>query len=145
MSSAGVKSAELARKTGIAQPVISRLMTGITNNPQVLTIKPIADFFNVSLEQMLGMSPLNVQNHFNNIYLNDLGNKVDSIKTISGVLANVLPILIDGYQKAILGNLIKEEIPADILPLFTLNMKNLLKTAEQIQELLLNMNNKSQD
>jgi len=139
----GIKSAELARKTGVAQPVISRLMTGVTNNPQILTIKPIADFFNVSLDQLLGMSPLDVRNHFNSGQLNDLNNKIHSMKTISGVLVNILPILIDGYQKAIVANLIKEEVPMDVLPLFILNMKNLFKIANEIEELLLILKNKS--
>lgn len=141
MSGVGIKSAELARKTGIAQPVISRLMTGVTSNPQILTIKPIADFFDVTLEQLLGLSPLDMKNNFDSAQLNDLSNKVNSIKTIASVLTNILPILIEGYQKAILANLTKEEVPTDILPLFALNMKNLLNTTDQIQEMLLNINN----
>lgn len=146
MARCGIKSAELARKTGIAQPVISRLMAGVTNNPQILTIKPLADFFNVSLEQLLGMLPLDLHNHFDNTQLNDMNCKINSIKTIVSVLIDILPILIEGYQKAILANLIKEDVPTDILPLFSLNMKNLLKITDQIQELLLSINNnKSQD
>lgn len=142
MTGAEIKSAELARKTGIAQPVISRLMTGVTNNPQVLTIKPIAEFFGVTLEQLLGLLPLDRSNGFDNVQLHDLSNMVDSIKTIASVLISILPTLIEGYQKAILANLTKEEAPTDILPLFTLNMKNILKTTDQMQELLLNINNK---
>lgn len=141
MSNRGIKSAELARETGVAQPVVSRLMTGVTVNPQVLTIKPIADFFNISLDQLLGLTPLDVQKQFDSAQLNDLSNKVDSIKTISSVLTSILPVLIEGYQKAIFANLTKEEVPTDILPLFALNMKSLLKTVNQIQELLLNINN----
>jgi transcriptional regulator with XRE-family HTH domain len=141
MSNRGIKSAELARKTSVAQPVVSRLITGATTNPQVLTIKPIADFFDVSFEQLLGISPLDVEKQFNSAQLNDLNNKVNSIKTIASALISILPALIEGYQKAISVNLIKEDVPADILPLFTLNMKNLLKTTDQIQELLWTMNN----
>jgi transcriptional regulator with XRE-family HTH domain len=141
MSNVGIKSAELARKTGIAQPVISRLMTGVTSNPQILTIKPIADFFDVTLEQLLGISSLDMKNYFNNIQLKDLSNKVNSVKTIASVLINILPILIESYQKAVLANLTKEEVPIDILPLFALNMKNLLNSTDQIQEVLLNLNN----
>ena len=141
MANVGIKSAELARKTGIAQPVISRLMTGITSNPQILTIKPIADFFDVTLEQLLGISPLDTKNDFNSIQLKDLSNKVISIKMIVSVLTNILPVLIEGYQKAVLAKLTKEEVPIDVLPLFALNMKNLLNTTDQIQEMLLNINN----
>lgn len=141
MDKGEIKSAELARKTGIAQPVISRLMTGITSNPQILTIKPIADFFDVTLEQLLGILPLDVKKDFNNVQLQDLSNKVNSIKTIASVLINILPVLIEGYKEAVLANLTKEGIPTDILPLFALNMKNLINTTDQIQEILLNINN----
>ena len=50
-------------------------MTGVTSNPQILTIKPIPDFFNVSLEQLLGMTPLAIKNDFASVQLNDLSNK----------------------------------------------------------------------
>lgn len=133
----GIKSAELARKTGVGQPVIYRLMTGITDNPQINTLKPIADYFGVSLDQLVGIIPLTKQNLFNNTSLHDLQNKLITIKTISSVLVDLLPSLIDGYKKSVAGNLMKKEIPEDILPLLLLNGVNLMKAINQIQELLL--------
>jgi len=58
MNKKGIKSAELARKTGVGQPVVHRLMTGVTENPQILTLKPIADFFQISIDQLLPTSAL---------------------------------------------------------------------------------------
>jgi len=136
MSEKGIKSAELARKTGIGQPVIYRLMTGTTDNPQVLTLKPIADFFGISLDQLLGFTPLTNQKPFDKVSLHDLNNKFITIKTIASVLVDLLPSLIEGYKKANSTNLIKGDVPADILPLLPLNSANLLKTINQLQEML---------
>lgn len=137
MSEKRIKSAELARKTGVGQPVVYRLMTGTTENPQVLTLKPIADFFGVSLDQLLGLKPLSTQRSLDNISLHNLDNKLITIKTIASVLVDLLPSLIEGYKKAVSANLIKGEMSADILPLLPLNSANLLKTINQLQEMLI--------
>lgn len=145
MSEKGIKSAELARKTGVGQPVIYRLMTGATDNPQIHTLKPIADFFGVSLDQLIGLNSLNNQRTLNNILLHNVSNKLTTIKTIASVLVDIVPLLIEGYKKAVSANLIKEEVSADILPLLPINSANLLKTINQLQEILITDNNKSQD
>lgn len=145
MSERGIKSAELARKTGVGQPVIYRLMTGTTENPQVLTIKPIADFFGVSLDQLLGISPLSNQRAIDSISIHSLNNKLTTIKTIASVLVDILPPLIEGYKKAISAKLTEEDVSSDILPLLPLNSTNLLKTINQLQEILTTSSNISQD
>lgn len=141
MSKNGLTSSELARKTGIAQPVIYRLMNGDTENPQILTLKPIVDYFGISLEQLLGLSSLNNEKILDKALLHDLTNKLSTIKTIASVLIDVLPGLTEGYQKAIVAKLINESTPIDILPLLKLNAVNLLKTTNAIQELLIISNN----
>ena len=133
----GIKSAELARKTGIGQPVIYRLMTGTTENPQIFTLKPIADFFGVSLDQLLGLSPLDRPKPLNNASLHNLSTKLTTIKTIASVLVDLMPILIEGYNKAVAANLIKEEVSTDILSLLPVNSLNLLKTINQLNEMLI--------
>ena len=145
MSKNGLTSSELARKTGVAQPVIYRLMSGETENPQILTLKPIADYFKLSIEQLLGSAPLNNQKILDKTLLHDLTNKLSTIKTIASVLIDILPALSEGYQKAISAKLINETTPIDILPLLQLNAVNLLKTAIAIQELLITSNIEPQD
>ena len=145
MSEKGIKSAELARKTGVGQPVIYRMMTGETENPQVLSLKPLADFFDVSLDQLLGHSPLNSLKPFDNNSLHNLTNKLTTIKTVAGVLVDILPELIEGYKKAASVNLIKNEATIDILPLLPINSMNMLKAINQLQEMLTLKNNTSQD
>jgi len=140
MAEKEIRSAELARKTGVGQPVIYRLMNGVTDNPQVLTLKPIADFFDISLDQLLGLKPLTKHKSLDNESLPIINNKLTTIKAIGSVLAEILPTLIDGYKKSVEANLIKEEISTDILPLLPLNTINLLKAINQLQELLITDN-----
>lgn len=49
---------ELARQTGIGQPVIHRMASGETDNPKVGSLSPIAKFFNVNISQLIGDEPL---------------------------------------------------------------------------------------
>jgi len=49
---------ELARQTQISQPVLHRLATGTTYNPQIETLLPIAGFFGISIDQLIGNAPL---------------------------------------------------------------------------------------
>lgn len=136
MAEANIKSAELARKTGIGQPVIYRLMTGATDNPQLLTLVPIANYFNKSIEQLCGLAPLDGIQTPSNSLLHEFNTKISSIKTVATVLIDFLPTLIEGYQKALAVNLINETVSSEILPLLMLNTNNLIKTANHIQNIL---------
>ena len=137
VSKKGLTSSELARQTGIAQPVIHRLMTGATENPQILTLKPIADYFQISIDQLLGSTSLTGQKVLDNELLHDVTNSLVTIKTISSILIDIMPGLIDGYQKAVAAHLMKETTSLDILPLLQVNIANLLKAANLIQKLLI--------
>lgn len=58
---------QLARSTGILQPVLHRMTTGDTNNPRIDTLLPLANYFNISIEQLIGQVPLsqkNISRHF---------------------------------------------------------------------------------
>jgi len=54
LSDINLSEAELARRTGIAQPMINRLATGKNANPKLKTLKPIAKYFGVTFSQLLG-------------------------------------------------------------------------------------------
>lgn len=58
MSLAKINASELARRTGIAQPIIHRLSTGQNTNPKLATIKPISRYFSVTVSQLIGEDPL---------------------------------------------------------------------------------------
>jgi SOS-response transcriptional repressor LexA len=53
-----LSESELARKTGVCQPVIHRMASGETDNPKIETLRPIAKFFSISLDQLVGDAPL---------------------------------------------------------------------------------------
>lgn len=49
---------ELARRTGIAQQIINRILSGENRNPKLATLSPIAKYFNISISQLIGESEL---------------------------------------------------------------------------------------
>ena len=58
LNESGLSQNELARRTGIAQQVIQRLASGSQKNPTVETLIPLADYFMLSIDQLLGKRPL---------------------------------------------------------------------------------------
>lgn len=137
MTEKGISSAELARKTDVSQPVIYRLMTGATENPQIQTVKPIADFFGVELDQLLGFTPLHQVSTLNKDSIQRLSNRIITIQTVGSAIMEVLPHLIEGYEKSVRARLITAEVSIDILPLLLINAANLLKSINEIQQMLL--------
>jgi SOS-response transcriptional repressor LexA len=53
-----IRTAELARRINIPQPTLSRIMSGITNNPHIASLKSIADFFDLTVDQLKGLQPI---------------------------------------------------------------------------------------
>lgn len=58
MAEQGLSESELARRTGIGQPVIHRMASGETDNPKVATLSPVANYFALSISQLIGDDPL---------------------------------------------------------------------------------------
>lgn len=53
-----ISESELARKTGVCQPVIHRMASGETDNPKIKTLLPIARYFDISIDELIGDKPL---------------------------------------------------------------------------------------
>jgi len=70
-------SAELARLTGIVQPVIYRMAAGETDNPKIGTLIPIANYFGISINQLIGLNEPS-QNVFSSI--GEKNNKIPLLK-----------------------------------------------------------------
>ena len=49
-----ISEGELSRRTGVPQPTIHRILSGMTPNPRIESIEPLAEFFNITPDQMLG-------------------------------------------------------------------------------------------
>ena len=60
MTKFNINASELARKTGIKQPVINRIINGKTTNPNVETLLPLSIFFSVGINQLLESDPQSV-------------------------------------------------------------------------------------
>lgn len=53
-----ISPTELARLVGLSQPTIQRMVTGTTTNPHRVALQRVADFFQVSIEQLKGLGPI---------------------------------------------------------------------------------------
>lgn len=53
MISLNINESELSRQTSVGQPVIHKIAKGVTKNPSVETLLPIAKFFGVSIEALM--------------------------------------------------------------------------------------------
>ena len=58
MQKSEITSSELARCTGITQPVIYRIASGETDNPKINTLIPIAKYFNTYLDHLVDGSAI---------------------------------------------------------------------------------------
>ena len=53
-----MKPIDLARKLNIPQPTIHRLVTGKSTRPYLSSLEPIAEYFSLNVDQLLGEEPL---------------------------------------------------------------------------------------
>jgi transcriptional regulator with XRE-family HTH domain len=51
---AKISENELARRTGISQQIINRMLSGENKNPKLATLTPIAHYFTISISQLIG-------------------------------------------------------------------------------------------
>jgi SOS-response transcriptional repressor LexA len=58
MAKHDITPSELSRQTGVGQSVIFRMISGETDNPKVATLSPIANYFGISINQLIGETPI---------------------------------------------------------------------------------------
>ena len=58
MQEVGINEAKLARKVGIPQPTLHRILSGATQSPRGVSLAPIANFFSVTINQLMGIDEL---------------------------------------------------------------------------------------
>ncbi len=49
---------DLAARTGVPQPTISRIKSGESRDPRDSTLRPLAEYFRISISQLRGDAPL---------------------------------------------------------------------------------------
>lgn len=54
----GIRTTELARRIGLKQPTVHRIVEGVSPSPHHSSLSPLADFFNITVEQLRGDEPL---------------------------------------------------------------------------------------
>lgn len=55
----GLSITEVARRTNIPQPTIYRIAQGAHQRPHKKTLLALSDFFNVTIDQLIGLEPIN--------------------------------------------------------------------------------------
>jgi len=58
MKKQGLSENKLARDSGVPQPSIHRILTGDVQDPMTKTIKPLADYFKITVAQLRGEAPI---------------------------------------------------------------------------------------
>ncbi len=56
-----INSTELAHAVDLPQPTVHRLVTGKSTRPYRSSLEPIADYFSISVDQLIGEKPLPVE------------------------------------------------------------------------------------
>lgn len=68
LNKARLSENELSRRTGVPQQIINRILSGTNKNPKIATLAPIANYFMVTLSQLIGDEPLNKEIKLNKIH-----------------------------------------------------------------------------
>ncbi|MCG9054413.1 helix-turn-helix domain-containing protein [Laribacter hongkongensis] len=63
MEQRGITQNELGEKTKVPQPTIFRILSGESKDPRHSTVKPLADFFGVTVAQLRGDDPMEEDGH----------------------------------------------------------------------------------
>ena len=79
-----IKAADLSRAVNMPHPTVHRLITGKSTRPYKSSLQPIADFFSITTDQLLGEAPLSEESmqKENNISTSLFPGKVRSIPLI---------------------------------------------------------------
>lgn len=65
-----ISGAELAKRTGIPTSTINRILAGTVLDPRISTLKPLAEYFGISVDQLLGFTALPFELSKNNALIN---------------------------------------------------------------------------
>lgn len=114
-----IKPIDLARAVDLPAPTIHRLVTGKSTRPYATSLKPIADFFSIEMDQLVGEKPLTtdtaLNNNENNVKLLSQETKAISIFSWNS-FTGLAPTQISELGKITVGNHISEDAFALIMP-----------------------------
>lgn len=58
MRRSDINQLQLSKKTGVPQPTIQRILSGEVGSPSLLVLMPLCNYFGVTLDALVGWSPL---------------------------------------------------------------------------------------
>lgn len=58
MADKKIRVAELARRVQLPQPTIHRIAAGVCEHPHISSLKPIANYFSITIDQLKGHEPI---------------------------------------------------------------------------------------
>lgn len=53
-----MRASDLARVTGMPKPTVQKIVTGISLHPHINSLIPIAEYFDITLDQLRGLEPI---------------------------------------------------------------------------------------
>ncbi len=62
LNQANLKESELARRTGVAQQIINRIISGENTNPKLITLQKISNYFMIPISQLVGDESIDLTN-----------------------------------------------------------------------------------
>lgn len=77
-----LKPTGLSKLTNVSQPTIQRIVSGTSARPHVSSLQPIAEYFSISVEQLLGEKPISFLEESEKLDL-DVASKVKHIPLLS--------------------------------------------------------------
>lgn len=58
LSEQNLRVSELARRIELPQPTVQRIAAGVCENPHISSLKPIAEYFSITIDQLKGLEPI---------------------------------------------------------------------------------------
>jgi SOS-response transcriptional repressor LexA/DNA-binding Xre family transcriptional regulator len=89
---AGISEAELARRTTMPTATLNKLKTGTIDDPRLSTLQTIANYFDITIDQLIGKQPIlnNIVNEKNKIVKVPILQQHDLIRYVNHSLNNNL-------------------------------------------------------
>ncbi len=125
---------ELARRTGVSQQIINRILSGENTNPKIATLSPLANYFMITISQLIGEEPSSSEKkaHTNQSDLQKIPliewNNLETLTTSNSVLITASNRLLIDLQPTesmfavkMQGNSMEPKFSNDTLLIFDLN------------------------
>lgn len=102
MAAEDLSENRLSTLTGVPQPTIHRILNGVTADPRDSTVRPLAEYFGVSVEQLRTLLPVRVQEGGLHAYKVKAADGADGIDPAREVTVKEVDVLVSAGHGALL-------------------------------------------